>query len=191
MTASSDIIRTWVSSLLDQNASANERQLAARDLAQCDDDAAAEALLTIATNAGDDHAVLASAGRAIAEIWVQKDSFNKGVYVQLAPPAKKAAAEIISNKKPKWLQHHEKQTRLYVGNLSPDVDDSGLRSLFETTGKPVYVAYVILDRKTKISRCFGFVEFEKAEDAKLALMAFNGETFMDKPLIVKEAEERS
>ena len=45
---------------------------------------------------------------------------------------------------------------IYVGNLSFDTDDAGLRTAFEAFGE-VSSAQVITDRDTGRSRGFGFV----------------------------------
>jgi RNA recognition motif-containing protein len=63
--------------------------------------------------------------------------------------------------------------KLYVSNLSRDIDDSALRQVFSDHGT-VDSAKVIINRATGRSRGFGFVEMNKEEDAKAAITALNG-----------------
>jgi len=78
--------------------------------------------------------------------------------------------------------------RLYVGNLSWDVNDEELTSVFSEHGK-VVSARVITDRDTGRSRGFGFVEVEDA-DAQKIIDALNGANWYDRTLTVNEARER-
>ncbi|MCA9686908.1 MAG: RNA-binding protein, partial [Myxococcales bacterium] len=54
--------------------------------------------------------------------------------------------------------------KLFVGSLSWDTDDQGLRAAFEQFGA-VEDAKVINDRETGRSRGFGFVTFANEADA--------------------------
>jgi len=51
-------------------------------------------------------------------------------------------------------------TNLYIKNLSPDIDDDKLKSMFENYGT-ITSAKVMVDAQTNKSRGFGFVAFEK------------------------------
>ncbi len=75
--------------------------------------------------------------------------------------------------------------KLYVGNLSYSVNDTSLRSLFETYG-PVESARVITDRDSGSSKGFGFVEMSKG-DAEKAMGALNGRDLDGRVLKVNEA----
>lgn len=55
--------------------------------------------------------------------------------------------------------------KLFVGGISYDTNDDGLKTYFEQFGE-VVDAKVIMDRHTDKSRGFGFVTMAKAEDAK-------------------------
>ena len=55
--------------------------------------------------------------------------------------------------------------KLFVAGLPYDVDDQELQEMFETYGT-VGSARVILDRETRKSRGFGFVEFANDDEAK-------------------------
>ncbi len=79
--------------------------------------------------------------------------------------------------------------KLFVGGLSWDTDDSGLRSAFEEHG-PVVEAKVITDRETGRSRGFGFVTYQHGEDAQSALEAMNGTELDGRTLRVDSANDR-
>jgi cold-inducible RNA-binding protein len=81
-------------------------------------------------------------------------------------------------------------TNLYVGNLTFDTDSSQLESLFAQHGS-VTKAQVITDRDTGRSRGFGFVEMEKADEAKKAIEALDGHNLNGRQLTVNQAKERS
>ncbi len=77
---------------------------------------------------------------------------------------------------------------VYVGNLSFDSNEDGLRTLFEQYGT-VHSANVITDRNTGRSRGFGFVEMD-TEGADAAIAALDGTDFDGRPLKVNEAKPR-
>jgi cold-inducible RNA-binding protein len=79
--------------------------------------------------------------------------------------------------------------KLFVGSLSWDTDDHGLRAAFEQFG-PVEDAKVINDRDTGRSRGFGFVTFSDAADADKAMEEMNGAVLDGRTLNVNEAKER-
>lgn len=83
--------------------------------------------------------------------------------------------------------------RLYVGNLSYNVDSSELQQLFAQHGA-VNSAEVIADRDTGRSKGFGFVEMSNDDEAAAAIAALNGQQHGGRALTVNEArprEERS
>lgn len=80
-------------------------------------------------------------------------------------------------------------TKLYVGNLSYEVDDHSLNALLAEHGA-VISAHVISDRDTGRSRGFGFVEMETEAEAKAAISALSGRTVDGRSLTVNEAKPR-
>lgn len=64
--------------------------------------------------------------------------------------------------------------RLFVGGLSFVTDDQQLKEAFSCFGTVTY-ARVIVDRETKKSRGFGFVNFENEEDADSAKSGLDGQ----------------
>jgi len=79
--------------------------------------------------------------------------------------------------------------KLYVGNLSFDVDNTTLEELFSTYGT-VADATVINDRNTGRSKGFGFVEMGTDEEAKAAIAGLDGQDCQGRALKVNEAKPR-
>lgn len=79
--------------------------------------------------------------------------------------------------------------KLYVGNLSYDVDSSSLEELFKAHGT-VESAEVIADRDTGRSKGFGFVEMSSDAEAQAAIAALNGQEHSGRSLTVNEAKPR-
>lgn len=79
--------------------------------------------------------------------------------------------------------------KLFVGGLSWNTDDNGLREAFEAYGE-VTDAKVITDRDTGRSRGFGFVTFASSDDAQNAVEEMNGASLDGRTLNVNEAHDR-
>src|SRR3954451_22290639 len=79
--------------------------------------------------------------------------------------------------------------KLYVGNLSYQVDSSELEQLFGQHGQ-VLSAQVINDRDTGRSKGFGFVEMANDAEADAAVAALNGQQHGGRALTVNEARPR-
>ena len=79
--------------------------------------------------------------------------------------------------------------KLYVGNLSYDVNDADLEQLFAQHGT-VQSAQVIQDKMTGRSRGFGFIEMGTDQEAQAAVAALNGKDFGGRALTVNEAKPR-
>jgi RNA recognition motif-containing protein len=79
--------------------------------------------------------------------------------------------------------------KLYVGNLSYDVDSSALEQLFTSHGT-VQSAQIITDRDTGRSKGFGFVEMGSDAEAQTAISAVNGKDIGGRALTVNEAKPR-
>jgi RNA recognition motif-containing protein len=79
--------------------------------------------------------------------------------------------------------------KLYVGNLSYDVDSSGLEQMFQPFGT-VQSAQVIMDRETGRSKGFGFVEMGTDQEAQAAIAAMSGKQVGGRSLTVNEAKPR-
>src|SRR3954447_7342635 len=79
--------------------------------------------------------------------------------------------------------------KLYVGNLSYQVDSTELEQLFGQHGQ-VLSAQVINDRDTGRSKGFGFVEMADDGEAEAAIAALNGHEHGGRALTVNEARPR-
>jgi RNA recognition motif-containing protein len=81
--------------------------------------------------------------------------------------------------------------KLFVAGLPYDFDDTDLKEMFELYGE-VYSAKVALDKATRKSRGFGFLEMPRDGEAKEAMLALDGARLTGgKQLTVKPAEEQS
>ena len=83
--------------------------------------------------------------------------------------------------------------KLYVGNLTYQVDDAELEQMFAQFGT-VQSAQVIQDRETGRSKGFGFVEMDTEAQAKAAIEGLHDQEHGGRRLTVNEArprEERS
>ena len=79
--------------------------------------------------------------------------------------------------------------KLYCGNLSYKVTSADLEGMFAAYGA-VRSADVITDRDTGQSKGFGFVEFERDEDAQAAIQGLNSQQHDGRALQVNEARPR-
>jgi len=79
--------------------------------------------------------------------------------------------------------------KVYVGNMSYDVDSTALGQLFAPFGT-VESAEVISDRYTGRSKGFGFVEMSSDAEATAAIAALNGKDHGGRALTVNEAKPR-
>jgi cold-inducible RNA-binding protein len=79
--------------------------------------------------------------------------------------------------------------KLYVGNLTYNVNESDLEALFTPFGT-VQSAQVIVDRDTNRSKGFGFVEMGSDAEAQAAIQGLNGRDHDGRNLTVNEAKPR-
>ena len=81
------------------------------------------------------------------------------------------------------------ETKLYVGNLSYNTTEDGLRTMFAQAGTVVSVD-MIKDRDTGRMKGFGFVTMGSAEDAQNAIKILNGKMLDNRELKVNIARPR-
>lgn len=82
--------------------------------------------------------------------------------------------------------------RLYVGGLSYNTTEEGLKDAFSSAGA-VESASIVMDKLSGRSRGFGFVEMGSEEEAQKAIEMFHGKELDGRNLTVNEArpmEER-
>ena len=78
---------------------------------------------------------------------------------------------------------------IYVGNLSYKVRESDLKEVIEEYGQ-VDSCKIIIDRDTRKSKGFAFVEMADAKAGKDAIEALNGNDCEGRTLRVNEAKPR-
>ena len=79
--------------------------------------------------------------------------------------------------------------KLYVGNLSYNTTEDGLRSMFSGFGTVASVK-IIFDRESGNSKGFGFVEMSTDEEASAAIAGINGKECDGRQLRVNEAMDK-
>ena len=79
--------------------------------------------------------------------------------------------------------------KLYVGNLTYNVNESDLEALFSQFGT-VQSAQVISDRETGRSKGFGFVEMDTDPQAQAAIQGLHDQDHDGRRLTVDEAKPR-
>ncbi len=79
---------------------------------------------------------------------------------------------------------------IYVGNLPYSVTEQDLRELFESYGE-VSSANVIIDKFTKRSKGFGFIEMPSQDESMEAIDKINDQDFQGRNLKVNEAKPRN
>ena len=77
----------------------------------------------------------------------------------------------------------------YVGNISPEVDDIELYTLFKARYPSVHHASIITDKG--ISKGFGFVHFLEKKDYEKCLKEMDGFIFHNKSIKVKERKKKN
>lgn len=77
--------------------------------------------------------------------------------------------------------------KIFVGNLSHEVNEQELNALFSEHGS-VSSVKIIRDISNQMSRGFGFVEMPRKVDAKKALNSLNELELKGKKLVVNEAK---
>jgi RNA recognition motif-containing protein len=84
-------------------------------------------------------------------------------------------------------QGEDMSIKLYVGNLSYEMTEEQLNTLFSEAGE-VTSAKIITDRQTGQPRGFGFVEMETKLEGQKAISILNGRSLDGRPLTVNEAK---
>jgi RNA recognition motif-containing protein len=79
--------------------------------------------------------------------------------------------------------------KLYVGNLKFDMTDQELEEAFAPYGE-IISAKIVIDRISRRSKGFGFVEFAKDEDADEARDALNGKELKGRTVKIDNANDQ-
>ena len=75
---------------------------------------------------------------------------------------------------------------MYVGNLNYRVKEGDLRQVMEEYGT-VDSVRLIVDRDTRRSKGFAFVEMPNDDEARNVIKELNGAEYEGRPMVVKEA----
>ncbi|XP_057779753.1 polyadenylate-binding protein 2-like [Salvia miltiorrhiza] len=86
-------------------------------------------------------------------------------------------------------QGNAKFNNVFVKNLAESTTDDDLKTTFGEYG--IITSAVVMRDADGKSRCFGFVNFEHADDAAKAVEALNGKKFEDKEWYVGKAQKKS
>ena len=80
--------------------------------------------------------------------------------------------------------------KIYVGNLSFQTTEDGIRQLFSPHGEIQEVS-IVTDRETGRSRGFAFVTMPQDSQAQVAITALNGTELEGRALTVNEARPKT
>ena len=78
---------------------------------------------------------------------------------------------------------------IYVGNLSFRTTEAELEELFGAYGS-IDRAAIIKDRESGRSKGFGFIEMSNDDEARKAIEALDGHSFLERNIRVNEARPR-
>ena len=82
------------------------------------------------------------------------------------------------------------ESKLYVGNLGYNVSETDLRQLFSQAGEIKEIA-LIVDRDTRQSKGFGFVEMTTQAEAEKAIKMFNDHEMDGRRMAVNIAKPKT
>lgn len=77
--------------------------------------------------------------------------------------------------------------KILVRNLTRSITEKEIQELFEKYGT-VESCDLVLDKSTRKSKGFAFVEMPNEDEAKKAIKGLNGKKFVNHPIRVKVAE---
>ncbi|CAN7123082.1 unnamed protein product [Brassica rapa subsp. narinosa] len=80
-------------------------------------------------------------------------------------------------------------TNVYVKNLPKEIDDDKLKKTFEKYGD--ISSAVVMKDESGNSKCFGFVNYQRSEDAAVAVEKMNGTSLGENVLFVGKAQKKS
>ena len=79
--------------------------------------------------------------------------------------------------------------RLYVGNLSRDVNETDLREAFQPFGTLDEVS-IVKDRGSDVSKGFAFIEMPEKKEAEAAIAGLHGKEMKGRSMDVNEARPK-
>ncbi|CAI2375834.1 unnamed protein product [Moneuplotes crassus] len=93
------------------------------------------------------------------------------------------------NKASQDKRTQEVGANLFVGNLTPEVDEKSLKDVFSSFGI-VLSTRIMRDPETGISKGYGFVNYDNFESADMAINTMNGQYISGQPVDVSYAYKR-
>ncbi len=103
-----DRIQLLVDIILDPNAKDHEKDDAAMDLAEYDDDRALQALIQVSQNpTKEDQSALDVYGETIGIYWVKRNFFPLKIYLSLKGTVRSGICNVLETKKPEWVEKYE------------------------------------------------------------------------------------
>lgn len=99
-----DRVDLLIQILLDRSADLSDRDDAAIDLGEFDDDRAIMALINVAKDLEENQTILASCGESIAQIWLRTGRFDRQAFDALAPSARAEVEGLMRKQRPQWLK---------------------------------------------------------------------------------------
>ncbi|MDA3891950.1 MAG: RNA-binding protein [Salinivirgaceae bacterium] len=76
--------------------------------------------------------------------------------------------------------------KLYIGNLDEKIQSHHLKEAFQEYGA-VKTAIIVNDKKTGVSRGFGFIEMPNDDEAQKVIDSVNGGTWEGKVITIRKA----
>ncbi|KAL2457768.1 Polyadenylate-binding protein 8 [Forsythia ovata] len=105
--------------------------------------------------------------------------YSKEVYI----------GHFVSKQERETSMDKTKFTNVFVKNLSESTSEEDLKKIFGEFGLITSIA--VMRDEDGTSKCFGFVNFENAEDAAKCVESLNGKKFDDKEWYVGRAQKKS
>ena len=81
------------------------------------------------------------------------------------------------------------KSKLYISNLSNEINETELRHHFSRAGKVTSVA-IVRGRYSNASRGIAMLEMETEEGTRMAVAQFNGALLKDNAIVVSQSKDK-
>jgi RNA recognition motif-containing protein len=81
------------------------------------------------------------------------------------------------------------KSKLYISNLSNDINETELKHHFSRVGKVTSVA-IVRGRYSNASRGIAMLEMETEEGTRMAVAQFNGTLLKDNAIVVSQSKDK-
>jgi RNA recognition motif-containing protein len=88
------------------------------------------------------------------------------------------------------MERRSTSTKVYVGNLSWNTTEEGLRRAMEQGGRTVNSVVIKTDARSGRSRGFGFVDLGSEDEAQAVITTLDGTELDGRPIKVSSAREQ-